>query len=389
MKIPVSSVVTPLAAACLLCSVSPAFATNGDLRIGLNAIENGMGGAVIAAPESATTLFHNPAGLQSVGVKRMRMDMGLGFLNPPREVNGVKSDSNLFFMPAGAVAFRKSSRVVMGLGFSGIAGFGMDLPDALPAAPGNQAFVTTRELFRASPAFSIRLNKALALGVTIDLYNQSLALSTPAFTLPQNRQFGFGASIGAIWTPNDHWHFGVSYNSEGDIAEHHFNTADGKFKLDMNHPAIFSLGAAYDVNPDLKIEGKIEQVFFSQVRDKVTLTKPAGFTGPVPPSLNFGWSNQTIFAIGLRKNMGKKMTLRAGLNWAKTPIDPEDVNSNLGSAAVTESHISFALSRHISDHMATNVAYTRALENSVDSSTSPNTMKMYQNVLNFNLTFKF
>lgn len=77
-----------------------AFATNGDIRVGLNAVEAGMGNAIIAKPEDAGTLFNNPAGLSGLEMKGMQLDMGFALMNPPRSVNGNTSDSNLFFMPS-------------------------------------------------------------------------------------------------------------------------------------------------------------------------------------------------------------------------------------------------------------------------------------------------
>ena len=102
----------PLAA---LAAFAPhAAATNGDQMLGLSAIQNGMAGAVVAAPRDATTVLVNPAGMAELGIKDMRFDLGVGFLNPPRRVNGMDSDSNLYMMPAGAVNFRVNERLSFG-----------------------------------------------------------------------------------------------------------------------------------------------------------------------------------------------------------------------------------------------------------------------------------
>ena len=67
-----------------------AAATNGDHMLGLSAIQNGMAGAVVAAPQEATTVLVNPAGMAMLDMKDVRFDLGLGFLNPPRQVNGAR-----------------------------------------------------------------------------------------------------------------------------------------------------------------------------------------------------------------------------------------------------------------------------------------------------------
>ena len=52
------------AAAIALGIAAPyAAATNGDHMLGLSAIQNGMAGAIVAAPQDATTILTNPAGM--------------------------------------------------------------------------------------------------------------------------------------------------------------------------------------------------------------------------------------------------------------------------------------------------------------------------------------
>ena len=63
-----------------------AAATNGDQMLGLTAIQNGMAGAVVAAPQDAATILVNPAGMAELNIKDVRFDLGVGFLNPPRRV---------------------------------------------------------------------------------------------------------------------------------------------------------------------------------------------------------------------------------------------------------------------------------------------------------------
>ena len=386
------SIKNALRAGCLtaLFITQASYATNGDIRVGLNAVQTGMANAVVANPESSATIFTNPAGLSNLTMDHMRLDLGFALMNPPRSVNGVDSDSNLFFMPTGSVAFHKNQKVTIGMGFSALAGFGMDLSDAFPQAPGNQQFVTTKEVLKFAPSIAGQINDQLALGMSLDVYIQSLALSTPAFTLPQNRQFGFGFTVGGVYKASESLQFGFSYGSEGNMKSNEFNTAAGKFTVDLDHPAILTLGAAYTTESGMVVEGDIKQIYFSKVRDKVMVGRPAGYSGPIPATLNFGWSDQTVFAIGARKPINEKVTLRAGVNYGASPIDPQDVNNNLGAAAISETHLTFGATIKMNPHMSQNISFTRALDNTVTSSVGPaNKLKMHQNVLTFNMTMNF
>jgi long-chain fatty acid transport protein len=96
-----------------------AAATNGDQLLGYTAIQNGMAGAVVAAPQDAATILVNPAGMAELDIKEVRFDLGLGFLNPPRSVNGFDSDSDLYAIPGGSVAFRVNDKLTLGMGLGG------------------------------------------------------------------------------------------------------------------------------------------------------------------------------------------------------------------------------------------------------------------------------
>ena len=105
-----------------------AHATNGDQMIGVTAIQWGMAGAVVAAPQDAGTIMSNPAGLAELGMKDVRFDMGFGLLNPPRKANGFESDSDYYLIPSGAVAFNVNDRLYLGMGMAGLSGMGSISP---------------------------------------------------------------------------------------------------------------------------------------------------------------------------------------------------------------------------------------------------------------------
>lgn len=381
--------------AALAASFIPAaaFATNGDQMTALSAPTAAMGGATVAAPRDAMTVLYNPAGLgdlvgasENEGVKEVRVDFGFGLLHPPRKVNGQDSSSNAYFMPTGALAFNVNDRLYLGMGMGGVSGMGVNVPD-IAAAPGSQPMVTTKQVFRLSPGAAYKVSDALILGASLNVGYQSLAMSTAQFTLPQNQQFGFGATLGAIYKFNDRLQGGFSYTSKTNIHEMEYNTTAGKVSFDMDQPASYAVGLAFKPSKDLLIEADIKRIQFSDVMGNVAVNRPAGST--VPAVLTFGWSNQTVYAIGVRKTLNDQMTLLAGFNYGKSPIGPEDVNSNLGSTAVVEKHLSIGLTRKLGKHTRGNVAYTHAFNNKVSSDTTTNSIEMSQNQLNLNVTFVF
>ncbi len=380
---------TAAIASALTVAAQQAGATNGDHMLGFSAIQNGMAGAVVAMPQDAATVLVNPAGMAELDIKDVRFDLGLGFLNPPRWVNGHESDSNLYMMPAGAVAFRVDDRLTLGMGLGGVSGMGVDFSDT-SAAPGNQAVVTTKQFFKVSPGFAYRVSDRLALGATVNINYQSLALSNPAYTLPQNQVFGWGVSAGLVWRFADTAQLGAAWSSKQRMREFEWNTAAGRFTMDMDGPQTLALGVAWRPAAGWLVEGDVKRIWFSDVLDSVSIGRPAGYGGPIPAAMKFGWSDQTVLALAAQKDIGERMQLRVGVNYGRSPIGAEDVNSNIGSLAVVEKHLSIGLTRKFSDKVSGSFSYVHAFKNSVTSNVAPrNTIELEQNLVNFQVSYRY
>jgi long-chain fatty acid transport protein len=370
-----------------------AYATNGDQMIATSAAQAGMGGATVAQAQDALTVLVNPAGMADLDIKDVRFDLGFGLLNPPREVNGNESDSNWYMMPGGGAVFNVNDRLFLGMALGGVAGMGVNVPD-FAQAPGSQPVVTTKQVFRFTPAAAYKVNDALSLGASLNIANQSMAMSmfnatVPAqFNLPQNQQFGFGATLGATYKINPKLQAGLSWTSKTDISDMEYNTPEGRISFDMDMPASVVFGLAFKPMPGLLVEADIKRIFFSDVLGRITVNRPAGYTGAVPALFNFGWDDQTVYAIGVKKEMGP-MAVSVGYNYGKSPIGSEDVNSNLGSTAIVEHHLSFGITRKFSDKVSGSFAYTHAFENELTQSGGTNTIKISQNQYNMNISYKF
>ncbi|MCW8917370.1 MAG: outer membrane protein transport protein [Gammaproteobacteria bacterium] len=365
-------------------SLPVAHATNGDQMLGVTATQWGMAGAVVAAPQDAGTVLTNPAGLATLEMEEFRVDMGFGFLNPPRKANGEESDSDLYMIPSGAMAVRVDDKLTLGMGMAGLSGMGVDFADIMAAAPGNQAVVTTKQFYKIAPGFAYKVNEQLSLGAALNIDYQSLAIHNASFTLPQNQGYGFGASLGMTYKLNEQLQFGASYTSEQDMDAFKWNTSAGSYEMTMNAPQMLQAGVAFTPREDLLIEFDIKQIAFSEVLDSVDFKTPAGMS-----KMNFGWDDQTVFAIGIQKQLNPKTQVRVGYNYGESPIGPEDVDNNIGSLAVTEQHLSLGLTRQLSKKMYGSFSYVHAFANEITSSTpSGNTIELEQNIVNFQISYR-
>ena len=88
--------------------VGHTWAANGDQQVAFSGRANGMGGAVVAKPQDATTGLTNPAGIAflDLGVDAIRFDVNLSASNPQRQLNDVDSENDLFVLATGAFAFK-------------------------------------------------------------------------------------------------------------------------------------------------------------------------------------------------------------------------------------------------------------------------------------------
>jgi long-chain fatty acid transport protein len=360
-----------------------ALATNGDQLFGVTAIQRSMAGAVVAAPQDAGTIMTNPAGLAELGMKEVRFDLGFGELNPTRKVNGNDSESNYYLIPAGAVGFNVNDRLYLGMGMGGLSGMGVDFHDT-NVAPGNQPVVTTKQFYKIAPGFGYKVSDKLSVGAALNIDYQSLAMSTAAFTLPQNQVYGYGMTAGLIYHVHDKVQLGASWTSKQKMGEFKWNTVAGEYRMTMDGPQQFVLGAAFKPMPGLLIETDIKRIQFSEVLGSVPFQTPAGAS-----AMNFGWDDQTVYMIGVQKELDPKTVLRFGFNYGKSPIGPEDVMSNIGSLAVTEKHFTLGLTRQISQKVSGTLSYVRAFHNEVISTAGTTKIELEQNVLNAQISYLF
>lgn len=368
----------------LLMMAHSAYATNGDQMLGVTAPQWGMGGATVAAPQDAATLLYNPAGLATLGIKDVRFDMGVGVLNPPRQANDQTSDSDYYLMPAGAVAFNVNDKLFLGLNMGGVSGSGVDFADVKPLVNGTQAVVTTKQSYKIAPGFAYKVSDQLSVGAALQIGYQSLAIHNNSFTLPQTQVYGAGMNAGLIYKVNDAVQVGASWTSKTSMDEFKWNSTAGAYSMTMDMPQIFALGVAFKPVPGLLIEADVKHIGFSDVLDRVAFQTPAGAS-----SMNFGWSDQTVYAIGIQKEINDKTTVRAGFNYGKSPIGAEDVDNNIGSLAITEKHLSLGLTRKFSDKVSGSLAYTHAFHNEITSNTGTNTkIELEQNIVNLQLSYK-
>ena len=379
-----------LVSSLLIISASFLFAQKADQMIGVSALQFARGGAIIASPVDAPSMIYNPAAIGVLDFDKIGFDLSLGVVNPPRQITSAigspvekttESGANAYLGMGNGVVYKINDKLILGMAAGGVSGLGTDFPaGTMPDNPGTPfpettSIVSKKGLLKITPTIAYKITDGLAIGVSLQIGNQSLALKSPAFMLPQSERWGFGGSIGLIYKPLPNLNIGISYTSEMKIDTYEFNGTslvpptggEGVYSMEMNSPQQAAFGVSFAPMPKLLLEADVKWINQSAVMDKIDLTTPSGYVIP----LTFGWDDQIIYALGTQFQASKCIKVLGGWSYGATPILPEDVNSNLGSIAVVEHHISLGVEKLWNKNLSSTFSYTRGLHNEVESNTTP------------------
>jgi long-chain fatty acid transport protein len=391
-----------------ILSSTTLFAQKADQMIGVTALQFARGGAVIANPVDAPSMIYNPAAIGALDFENIAFDLSLGVVNPPRQITSAigtpmeattESGANSYLGMGNGIVIKVTDNIILGMAAGGVSGLGVDfvsttMPDnSATPFPENVSIVSKKGLLKITPTIAYKISDNLIVGASLQIGNQSLALKSPAFTLPQSESWGFGGSIGAIYKPLQNLQVGLSYTSEMQIAEYEFNGTsliplaggEGVYKMTMNSPQNFAFGIAYSPISQLLVEADVKWVNQSAVMDKIELVSHNGYIIP----LTFGWEDQMVYSLAAEYQINQCLKVLGGYSYGATPISEEDVVYNLGSIAVVEHHISLGINKSWNKNLSSTISYTRGLENSVESNTVPSAIIQAEfNMVYFQLSYR-
>jgi long-chain fatty acid transport protein len=402
-----------------LVASTPALATNGMLMIGHGAKATGMGGAGVAYPQDAMAVAYNPASMTEVG--ETRLDATLEFFRPPRCVTHdpslilgpteACSKDNLFPIPAlGAVMSNPGMPFAFGIGVIG-AGLGTNYPQSNgsffdPKASGG-AFDAYKRVgtflmqMQVLPSIAFKADEQNSFGASLVIATQTFrAFGLEAFSSPvipitsdpartTNRgndwSFGGGYRVGWFGTYFDK-RFNMGFNYSPKVHMQRFNRYTGLFanKGEFDIPANYTFGLAYKFTPRWTAAMDFERILWHKVPS-------IGNPGPVDTSdfnplcpgadtpecklggakgMGFGWTNQTVYKLGVDYKYDKNLTLRAGLNYGKSPIQKKEVLFNMLAPATVEKHITFGATLARDANSDVTLTYMHAFKNTIEGPTA-------------------
>ncbi len=391
-----------------------AFATNGYFAHGYGMSAKGMGGAGIAYPQDSLAAATNPAGMVHVG---NRMDIGLEIFAPDRgftyaagspDGNGSGAMESWFPIPEFGYNRMINNSMSFGVSVFGNGGMNTTYGDGdhpftgFPGGtPGSTVGIDLMQLFIA-PTVAYKFNPQLSVGATLNLIAQSFeSQGLGAFGQADNgKDYSYGASLrlGGMYQINDSVTLGATYQSKSNMSKLDDYAVlfpnGGEFDI----PANFGVGIAVKASDKLDIAFDVMRINYASVDTTGNLAKMSLFG---VNQHGFGWENQTVFKLGAAYKYSNDLTLRAGLNYGKSPIElpaaptpGEDIGFDFNTLApgIVETHLTLGFTKNLSADTSITGSYMHAFkkdQNGIGGFVGAGHLSMSQDAFGLSFNKKF
>jgi long-chain fatty acid transport protein len=205
--------------------------------------------------------------------------------------------------------------------------------------------------------------------------------------------FGIGGKLGWLGSfLDDKLSVGLSYTSRTYMSK--FEKYKGLFaeQGDFDIPANYGVGLALKPTKHLVIAADVERIEWSSINalgDRGPGSSPANkpYPGPgfinalrgIPSAFNktldlgndqgmgFGWTDQTVYKLGVNWGVNERLQLRAGYNYGKSPIPDDQLTFNTLLPVTTDTHYTVGFTYKATDELEVTGAYVRVPERSQHS----------------------
>jgi long-chain fatty acid transport protein len=380
---------TLLAASIVLALGSQAaFATNGLAPTGVGQEQKAMGGASAGNPINTMSIATNPAAASFINDG---FDVGLEIFKPSRsatqKATGTSFDGNgksTFVIPEAGYKKQLNDKVALGVVAYGNGGMNTSY-GTNPGFGAGSAGVDYQQLF-VSPTVSYKISDDAAIGVSANMVYQKFkaeglqgfdnAFRTSSVGSVTNNGYdsstGVGATIGVQGNVTDKLSMGASYRSKVKMGK--LDKYKGLFPGagTMDVPAALTVGMAYKATPKTTIAADVQQIYYSDTQYGNSAT--AFFLGRRlgdPGGPGFGWSDQTVYKLGVKHQLNDNLALMAGINHGKNPVSSSETNFNVLAPGIVEDHISLGFEKKINPKSKLIGSYVHAFNKNVSGDNGP------------------
>jgi long-chain fatty acid transport protein len=270
-----------------------------------------------------------------------------------------------------------------------------------------------------APTFAMKVNKSHSFGASLLLTHQQFKAMglqgfggfTPAATngqsltnLGRDKSNGVGLRLGWMGQLSDQVTMGAAYSmktkmSKFDLYQNLF--ADGG---NFDIPENWNIGIAFRPNDKWTVAADYQVINYGGVPSvgNASTSGGAAIAGTLGCSScrGFGWANVDVLKLGVEYKYNNGMTVRAGYNRSKNPIQARDVTFNMLAPGVVQDHYTLGFTYNVSKDSELTMAYMHAAKNSVSGASLFDTwmgagvggtekIEMYQDSLGIAYGLKF
>lgn len=385
-----------------------AFATNGYFSHGYGIKAKSMGGVGIALPQDSLAAASNPAGMAMVGD---RMDLGLDLFSPIRTatwtgtptpgptINNAyglvtanteyKSGKNLFAVPEFGYNKMLGWDMAVGVAVYGNGGMNTDYGKVViagnPGTTNSNTYSNLEQLFIA-PTFAWRVTKDHSIGVSLNLVFQNFeARGLESFDAAGQTLYlgsvtnrgkdtsrGLGLKFGWTGQVSPAVTLGATYQAKTKMSK--FDKYKGLFAQagSFDIPETYGFGIAFKANDKLTLAGDVVQINYGGVKSIANNgDQYPGIAGTPLGGENgsgFGWTDQTVYKLGLSYQYAPNLLLRAGYNHAKMPLKSTQTFFNILAPATVEDHLTLGATWTMPSKSEVTLGYMHAFKKTVTGS---------------------
>lgn len=424
-----------LFAACMVAF--PAYATNGYFLPGNGFRSQGMGGVGIAYGRDSLSIASNPANIVNTG---MRADLGFGIFNPERHAavgsdagqaavfggsfyGSVESDSKYFIMPEMGMTMPLTDKLHVGFAVVGNGGMNTNYSENFfsffdNTPPRDQKLGVDMMQVIVPVTVGYKVNEHHAIGISLNLAETRFrAYGLDAFTqfaissdndhlTNQGFDYSYGAGLKLGWLGNfldDRITLGLAYTSRTYMTK--FDKYRGLFaeQGDFDIPENYGIGIAFKPKKNLVIAADILRINYNDVASIGNRGPGTPYTSLGIPAIQdhskdlgldsgmgFGWNNQTVYKLGVQYGINKRLQVRAGYNYGKSPIPNDQLTFNTLAPATVEKHYTVGFTYKANDNLEVTGTYLYAASHSQHALNNQNILggveiDMHQNLLAMSL----
>ena len=406
-------------AAIIAGPLTAAMATNGYFSHGLGITAKSMGGAGIALSQDAMAIATNPAAAVNVGD---RVTFGVDLFMPDRTTSvqsyGVnygqtrgdyQSGQRQFYVPEVAYTKMLSKDTSFGLAVYGNGGMNTNYDAKVIGGGTTNTYSNIEQLFIA-PSYAMKVGTH-SFGASLNLIYQTFEVrgmqgfdttnytSDVGFVTDKgvDTSTGYGVKLGWTNEVSPTVTVGATYQSRSKMSK--FDKYKGLFAEQgaFDIPESYGVGMAIKASPKTMLAIDLTQINYSAVKS-IANSGSAFPSGSSKMGLDggagFGWSDMTVFKLGMAYDYRPDLTLRAGYNYGKMPLKSDQTYFNIIAPATSEQHLTLGATWTLSNKSQLTVMYMYSPKASIDGVNGatpgyPENLSMSQQSLGIGYSWKY